>query len=245
MKIVSTIEARMTSSRLPGKVLMPALGKPMLEHLVTRLRKVPSIHEVVLATTVNKSDDVLEDFAKRAGITCFRGSENDVMGRVIGAADLGEADVVVEITGDCPIIDSGIVEQTIQKFLKSGCDYCGNSRVRSYPDGMDVQIFPLKILKKSYSMTTEALDREHVTRHIILHPELFSQIDVIAPQELYWPELGLTLDEPSDYLLLKNLIEYFGESRVDFSCAEVIHVLKNVHPEWLKINESVKRTVFQ
>ena len=105
MKIVATIEARMTSSRLPGKVLLPVQGKPMLYHLVNRLKAVPSINEIVLATTINSTDDVLIDFAKQESILSYRGSEEDVMSRVIGAAETADADVIVEITGDCPIID--------------------------------------------------------------------------------------------------------------------------------------------
>ena len=163
MKIIATIEARMTSSRLPGKVLLPAAGKPMLEHLVNRLRAVPSLHGIVLATTVNSTDDELEIFAKRIGIDYYRGSEEDVMARVIGAAESISADVIVEITGDCPIIDPQIVEQTIRVFMANQADYVSNAQVRSYPDGMDVQVFRLTTLQRSAAMTNNALDHEHVT----------------------------------------------------------------------------------
>ena len=113
-KISAIIEARMTSSRLPGKVLLPADGKPMLEHLVDRLKQVQSIRDIVLATTINGADSCLEEFARKNGIECFRGSEQDVMDRVIGAADSVDADIIVDITGDCPIIDPLIIEQTIR-----------------------------------------------------------------------------------------------------------------------------------
>src|SRR5687768_5844723 len=118
MRVVATIEARMTSSRLPGKVLLPALGQPMLHHLVTRLRAVESLDDIVLATTTKATDAPLVEFAAGAGVKVHRGSEEDVMARVIGAAEHGNADVIVEITGDCPIIDPDIVEQTIRTFLK-------------------------------------------------------------------------------------------------------------------------------
>lgn len=239
-KIVATIEARMTSSRLPGKVLLPAGNKPMLAHLVDRLRHVESIHSIVLATTVNNTDDCLETFAKEEDIACFRGSEEDVMGRVIGAADSVNAEIVVEITGDCPIIDPLIVEQTIQMFLHNSCDFASNSLVRSYPDGMDTQVFPSEILKRSAALTRDPLDHEHVTLHICKHPELFRHICLVASPDLCWPELGLTLDEPKDYELLKNLIEYFGPTRPCFSCREVIALLKT-KPEWVAINQVVQR----
>jgi spore coat polysaccharide biosynthesis protein SpsF len=241
MKIVSTIEARMTSSRLPGKVMLPANGKPMLEHLINRLKQVPSIHEIVLATTINNTDQVLADFAATKKISVFRGSEEDVMSRVIGAVESVNAEVVVEITGDCPVIDPLIIEQTIQMFLHNPCDYCSNVQVRSYPVGMDTQVYRLETLKKSFSMTVHHLDREHVTRHIRLNPDLFSQIHLVAAPDQHWPDLGLTLDEQKDYELLKNIIEYFGDENLYFSCREVIHLLQNVHPEWIGINKHVMR----
>ncbi len=240
MRIVATIEARMTSSRLPGKVLLPALGYPMLHHLVARLRAVPSIDDIVLATTTNITDDSLIAFAEKENTKVFRGSENDVMSRVICAAEFGHADVIVEITGDCPIIDPDIVEQTIRMFKTHDVVYVSNGLIRSYPDGMDTQVFRLETLKRSAAMTNDPLDREHVSLHMCKHPELFPRLNLIAPPSLHWPELGLTLDEPADYELIKQLIEYFGESPPLFSCFDVIRVLHE-KPEWIEINRDVKR----
>lgn len=240
MKIVATIEARMTSSRLPGKVLLPANGKQMLEHLINRLKQVKSIQEIVLATTVNQTDDPLVEFSRRNGISYFRGSEEDVMLRVIGAAESASMEIVVEITGDCPIIDPLIVEQTIQMFLHNSCDYASNAHIRSYPEGMDTQVFRLEILKRSAEMTNDPLDHEHVTLHIRNHPELFSHVYLIASPDLYWPELGLTLDEQKDYELLKKIIEYYGDANPYFSCREVISLLKS-KPDWVLINRDVQR----
>lgn len=240
MKIIATIEARMTSSRLPGKVLLKAGGVPMLEHLVRRLRTVSSLAGIVLATTVNKTDDVLEQFSKRVGIDFYRGSEDDVMTRVIGAAKSAHADVVVEITGDCPIIDPQIVEQTIRMFNAHQADYVSNAHIHSYPDGMDTQVFCLETLIRSASMTNNSLDHEHVTLHIRNNPDIFSHIHLIAPPELYWPELGLTLDEPADYELLKKILEYFEPINPLFSCLDVIRLLRQM-PDWLAINNEVVR----
>ena len=240
MKLVATIEARMTSSRLPGKVLLPVLGKPVLHHLVTRLRAVPSLDEIVLATTVNATDDVLETFAKEEAIGCFRGSEDDVMSRVIGAAESANADVVVEITGDCPIIDPELVEQTIRMFKAHDADYVSNSLIRSYPDGMDTQVFRLETLKRSAGMTNDPLDREHVSRHICKHPELFRHVHLIAPPSLHWPELGLTLDEDADYRLLKKIIETLVSKDPLFTCLDVVCLLKQ-NTDWLDINRTVVR----
>jgi len=240
MKTVATIEARMTSSRLPGKVLLPAAGKPMLYHLLRRLRAVNSINEIVLATTTNSTDDLLIDFAKKNGVKWFRGSEEDVMTRVIDAAESVDAHLIVEITGDCPIIDPEIVEQTIRMFHAHHVDYVSNAHIRSFPDGMDTQVFLLETLKRSALMTNDKLDHEHVTLHIRNHTELFKQIHLVAPPGLHWPDLGLTLDEPADYELLTKIIEYFEPIDPLFSCSDVIGFLHK-NPELLAINKSVVR----
>jgi len=240
MRIFATIEARMTSSRLPGKVLLDARRAPLLHHLVDRLRDVPSLDGIVLATTTNRTDDVLAQFAAHERIACFRGSEDDVMARVLGAAGSVEADVVVEITGDCPVIDPQIVEQTIRMFLAHDVAYASNVIVRSYPDGMDTQVFWLDTLKRSAALTSERLDREHVTLHIRNHPELFPRVHLVAPPEMHWPDLGLTLDEPADYDLIRRLVEHFGDANPRFSCLDAIRVLR-AHPEWTALNRTVAR----
>ena len=240
MRIVATIEARMTSTRLPGKVMLQVLGKPMLHYLVERLKKVPSIDEIILATTVNSDDDILVEFAKEENIKYFRGSEEDVMLRVVEAADSVGADIVVEITGDCPIIDPQIVEQTILMYMANNADYVSNGHVRSFPDGMDTQVFALDILKKSLSMTNELLDHEHVTLHIRDNPQLFTKINFVAPPELDWPELGLTLDEQHDYNLLKIIIEHFSQESILFSCLDVVQFLRS-RPDLVAINNNVLR----
>jgi spore coat polysaccharide biosynthesis protein SpsF len=239
-KIVATIEARMGSSRLPGKVLLPAAGKPMLQHLVTRLRAVPSVSEVILATTVNPLDDGLESFARRFGLACFRGSEDDVLSRVLEAADSVRADVIVEITGDEPLVDPLIVEQGIRLFLWNDCDYCSNVNVQSYPVGMDVQVFRTETLRRSAAMTNDPADHEHVSLYMRQHPEIFRHIHLIAPPDLTWPELELALDEHEDYLLLKNVIEHFGDDHPLFSCREVLQLLRK-KPEWAGLNRDINR----
>ncbi|MDA9199958.1 glycosyltransferase family protein [Candidatus Pelagibacter sp.] len=240
-KIVATIEARMTSSRLPGKVLLDVVGMSMLEHLVRRLKVVKSIDQIVLATTTNVEDLPLVELAKNLNISYFCGSEEDVMQRVIDAAASVNADVVVEITGDCPIIDPEIVEQSIQMFNVHQVDYVSNTLVRSYPNGMDTQVFRLETLRRSAAMTNNKLDREHVTLHIRNNPNIFSHVHLVAPPEIYWPELGLTLDEFSDYELLKKIIENFDKNNNPlFSCRDVVILLRN-HPEYAHINKNVIR----
>ena len=239
-KVVATIEARMTSSRLPGKVLFSAAGEPMLMHLLRRLRSVPSIDEIVIATTTNQNDDPIVDFAKKAGVSCYRGSEDDVLGRVVATGELVQAEVLVEITGDCPIIDPDIVEQTIRMFFAHDVHYVSNGVVRSYPDGMDVQVMYFSALQQSATMTVDPLDREHVSRFIYQHPDMFSQIHLVAPPSLHWPELGLTLDEEKDYLLLKMIIEELAPIDPLFGCADILKLLHK-RPDWVEINNKVVR----
>lgn len=241
MKTIATIEARMTSSRLPGKVLLTAAGKPMLAHLVSRLKEVPLIDEIVLATTTNSTDDILIEFAQNSGIQSYRGSEEDVMARVLGAASAFNADVIVEITADCPVIDPAVVHQTIQIFRHNNCDYASNVIVRSYPIGMDTQVFTRAALEKSFGMTDDPLDREHVTRHIRQNPEIFKQIHLVAGFKDHWPELAITLDERADYDLIRNIIEYFAERKPGYSCEDMIVLLRDIHPEWIELNQKVRR----
>lgn len=243
-RIVAIIEARMTSTRLPGKHMLLANGKPMMEHLIGRLKKVPSLDKIVIATTVNETDEPLVALAHRLDIVCFRGSEEDVMCRVIGAAESVNADIIVGITGDCVIIDPLLVEQTIQTFLNNRCAYVNNAAVSGYPDGMNTQVYYLETLKESASMTDESLDHEHVTSHILRNPDLFPPVYLVAPLDLHWPELQLTLDEQADYELLKEIIEYFGDENPFFSCRDLINLLKE-RPEWVKINQDVYRKGFE
>ena len=147
--IAAIIEARMTSTRLPGKHMLLANEKPMIEHLVNRLKQVSSVDEIVMATTVNDSDEPLVELAKKKGIKFFRGSEPDVMERVIGASESVNADIIVGFTGDCPVIDPLLVEQTIQMFIHNKCDYVNNAAVPGYPGGMNTQVYRLTSLKKS------------------------------------------------------------------------------------------------
>ncbi|MDF3820171.1 glycosyltransferase family protein [Leptospira sp. 96542] len=240
-KTVATIEARMTSSRLPGKVLLPVLGKPILGYLFDRLKKVTLIDEIVLATTINKADDPIVDYAKSEGISVFRGSEDDVLLRVVDAAKYVGGDIIIEITGDCPIIDPELIDQCIQLYKFNNASYVGNAHVRSYPDGMDVQVFSLADLQKSGEMTNDKLDREHVSLFMRNHPEIFPHLHMVAPTSIFWPELGLTLDEKEDFELLKSIIEYFYSiQKPYFGIYDCVSFLKE-NPQLLEINQKVKR----
>jgi len=230
----------MSSSRLPGKVLMKAANIPFLEHLIIRLKSIGCINEIVLATTTKEIDLELVNLAKKLNINFFQGSEDDVMGRVLGAAKHMNADCLVEITGDCPLIDPSIVEHTIGTFLVNRADYVANNHIKSYPDGMDVQVMSRDILEDSYSRVSTSLEKEHVTLHIRRNPELYNHIYLIAPKELRYPELGLTLDEHEDFLLLKKITETLFPVNPTFNLKNIINLLDS-NPNWKKINSHISR----
>ena len=234
-----TIEARMNSSRLPGKVMKKVNGKSMLEYMVSRVKKVPNINKIVIATSINSEDDAIVQEANNLGVAIYRGSENDVMSRVLCAAEENKFDEFVALTGDCPLIDPKIISEVIYEFIHNNFDYISNAIVRSYPDGMDVQVLNFRSLKLSSEMTQEQLHREHVTLHIYKNPDIFRVKNITANLELFWPELGLTLDQIEDFELIKNIIENFAP-RIDFSCLEIIDYLKR-NLNLVKINSSVKR----
>ena len=234
------IEARMNSSRLPGKILYKADRKTFLWHLIKRLKCVNQISKIILATTTDKSDDILESIAKKNKIHCFRGSELNVKKRVLDAAKKFKVKYIVGITSDCPIIDINIISQVIQTFDIHKVDFVSNNDFRSYPDGMDVSVYSYQALKKSYSLTKSKIYREHVTLFIKHNKKIFKQINIVAPKNIFLPKLGLTLDEYKDYILLKKIIEYFTrKGNYFFSCEEVVRIVKK--KKWLKINSKVLR----
>ena len=239
-KIGCIIEARTNSRRLPNKVLLPVLGKPILFWLIKRIKKIKQIDKIILATTKNKNDDILVNFAIKNKINYFRGSENNVVKRVCDADEKFNIKTVVEITGDCPVIDINIVQQLLEIYKKNSVEYVNNCNYRSYPDGMDVQIFNHKSLKKTLKYAKDKKELEHVGLHLIRNPKKFKIINIIAPKKIFFPLLGLTLDEKEDYILLKKIIEYFGKKNPYFSCEEIIQLL-NKKKNWRKINSKIKR----
>jgi spore coat polysaccharide biosynthesis protein SpsF len=238
-KIVATIETRMTSSRLPGKVLLPLGGKPALERLVERIRRSVFVDEIVVATTVNPEDEPIIELCERIGCTYFRGSEDDVLSRVLDAAESVSADIIVEITGDCPLIDHQHIDEVIQLFFSGNYDYASNVISRSFPDGFDVQVFPLKVLQEVDKLTTDPVDRVHVSYYIYSHPEKFNLANWQAEGEMFWPELRVTLDERADYELLNRIYEELLPVREDFSAEDVITLLKK-NSELTMINSDVR-----
>lgn len=161
-KISAIIEARSNSKRLPNKVLLKVNQKTILEHLIIKLKKIKNLNDIIIATTTNKEDDSIVNIARKSKVKYFRGSENNVLKRVIDASNFFKVDIIVRITSDCPLVDINIVEQYINVFLNNNVDIVGNTKVRSYPDGMDIEIIKSKSLKKSYKFAKNNYLKEHI-----------------------------------------------------------------------------------
>ena len=204
-RIVASIEARMGSSRLPGKVLMDVAGRPALTRLLNRLRQCKFLDDVVLATSVASADDALEDWANSEGVPVFRGSEEDVLERVVGAQSFMESDVVVEVTGDCTLIDPDVIDMGIETFLANECDVVNNFHVPSYPEGIDVQVFRLADLAHVANTVDDPAVREHVSLFFYENPDLYQIITLMAPAKWRGEGLRFQLDYPEDSAFISEV----------------------------------------
>jgi spore coat polysaccharide biosynthesis protein SpsF len=239
MKTVCTIEARMTSSRLPGKVLLEAAGKPLLEHMIERLRRVHALDEIVIATTEEASSDPIAALGERLGVGVFRGSEEDVLARVLGAARAAEADLIVETTGDCPLIDPATVDEVIARFNDGGADYCSNLLERTFPIGMAVQAFPTAVLAEVAELTQDPADREHVSLYIYEHPERY-RLRNVAFDRPESAELRLTVDTLEDYALVKAVFEELYPRDRAFGLDAILALLE-ARPDLANLNREIQQ----
>ena len=230
-KIVASIEARMTSKRLPGKVLMESINEmPMLEFMIKRVLQSKKVNQVVVATTTNKSDDSIVELCKKLNIDFYRGSEEDVLKRVFETHKYFKSDIVVELTGDCPLIDPKIIDSCINFYLNNNFEYVSNAHVRSFPDGFDTQVFSFELLKKINSLAKSDYDRENVTSFVYkdIQKSNFKIKAIIADEKNYWPDLRVTLDDQGDYHLIKAIInEFYPKKKFNFECFEIINFLKS------------------
>ena len=177
MKMVAIIQARMGSTRLPGKVLKEVARKPMLEHVINSLKQAKTLNEIMVATSVNERDRPIIELSKRLGVGCFAGSEEDVLDRFLEAAEQVRADVIVRVTSDCPLIDPNTVDKIVRCHLQSNVDYTRTlidaSNSKSFPRGLDTEVFSVKVLRRVHKLANKPYEREHVTIFIYERPELF------------------------------------------------------------------------
>lgn len=235
MKIVGIIQARMGSTRLPGKVLADVNGKPMLRWLLDRLISVNLIDEIVVATTLSAEDDVLVDWLSKNNIEYFRGSDGDVLERFYECAKKHNSDIVVRITADDPLKDPGIIAQAIEMVVQhSEVDYCSNSITPSYPEGLDIEVFRFSALEKSFHEARLLSEREHVTPYIWKNPKLFNTVSLTYDRDLsHW---RWTVDKPDDLQFVRAIYnEFIDQPLVPFT--EIISFLER-NPKIVDINKS-------
>jgi spore coat polysaccharide biosynthesis protein SpsF len=238
-RVVAIIQARMGSSRLPGKVLEDLAGQPMLARVINRTSRADTIDEVIVATTTRPEDNVIELMCRARGNHYFRGSSDDVLDRYYQTAVAFGADAVVRITSDCPLIEPDIIDRIVKGFLNcSGADYVSNTLERTYPRGLDVEVFGFAVLKQAWEEDDNPVWREHVTPYIQRHPGKFRVFN--AASEVDYSHMRWTVDTNEDLEFVRRIYNYFQTD--SFHWEDVLGLLRS-KPDLLDINRSVQQKV--
>lgn len=233
-KVDVIVEARMRSTRLPGKVMLPAAGKPLLQLMLERLRRIPGVTDIIIATSMDPSNQVILDLAESMDIPVFRGDENDVLKRVLDTAQAFGTDVIVEITGDNPVIDPDVSHQVIQAFLSRGdtVDYVSNDVGHhrldwqlTFPVGFSTKVFSTAKLAEVAGQTHHPVDREHVVNFLVKQAPRERIHNVVAEGLYRRPEIRLTLDTPEDYRVIKTVFEALYPGNPGFTARDIIEFL--------------------
>jgi len=254
VKTVTIIQARYASSRLPGKVLLPIAGQPMLVWVVERVRRAKTVDEVLVATTTDSADEAVAALCAERGYACVRGSQFDVLDRYYQAARLAQADVIVRITADCPLIDPGEIDHTVGEFLRTGADFAANRLPppwkRTYPIGLDTEVCSFAALQRAWQEASEPYQREHVMPYLYVNSPVVDGRDFrgFAPDapfrilyvnsEQDYGEMRWTVDTASDLELLRQIYARLGE-RQDFTWLDVLALFER-EPALAHINASVE-----
>lgn len=236
MKTVAIIQARMASTRLPGKVLADVAGRPMLHFVVTRAQRAKNLDQVVVATSTEASDDLIAEFCATERIAVFRGNESDVLDRYRNAAERFAAGVVVRLTADCPLLDAEVIDKTVDFFRRGDFDYASNTIEPTYPDGLDTEVFTRAALETAWRDARLKSEREHVTPYIHKNPEMFRL--GIARHTTDLSGARWTVDEPQDLEFVRAVYAHFG--RTDFGMMEIIEML-TAQPQLSRINCDLER----
>lgn len=243
VKPTAIIQARMRSSRLPGKVLRPLLGRPMLAHIVERVRACQGIATVVVATSDRESDEPIRRMCAEHGILCFAGSEEDVLDRFYQAAVRFGGDPLIRITADCPLVDPELLSKLVVYYQTGSYDHVGVATgagalflgQRRYPDGLDAECFSLAALERAWREATSAPDREHVTPYMWRHQDLFRCGQLTSPHD--YSQLRWTVDNEADFDLIARLYEALYRPERPFVMEDVLRYLAS-HPELSATNEA-------
>lgn len=236
MKTLAIVQARMGSSRRPGKVMAPVCGRPLIDFLLARLALARRVSGILVATSTLEREEPLVAHLAAGGIEVFRGSEDDVLSRFADALRVYHPDVIVRITGDCPLVDPGIVDATIDAFHAGGVDYAANIDPPTYPDGLDVEVCAATALLRADAEARDPYDREHVTSYV-RNSGRFRTLNVPGRED--WSSERWTVDEPEDLEVVTRVFEAFAP-RIDFSWREVLD-LRQAHPEIFLLNRQFER----
>jgi spore coat polysaccharide biosynthesis protein SpsF len=238
-KIVAIIQARMTSSRLPGKVLKEIAGVPMIAHVINRVSKARLVDQVIIATTEDSTDDLIENFCTENGYACFRGHPFDVLDRYYQAALSYQAHIIVRITADCPLMDPDLIDSLIKTFLETNVDFAANRLPppwkRTFPIGLDIEVVGFKALEKAWKEASLHYEREHVLPYLYDQPNRFKIL--LMQHEPDYGNKRWTVDTPEDLELLNQIFNQFSP-RIDFSWMDVINVIEQ-NPDLEKINKVI------
>jgi spore coat polysaccharide biosynthesis protein SpsF len=237
-KVTAIIQARMASTRLPGKVMKEVIGRPLLSYLIERVRCCKGIKNIILATTVNPEDDIIAMLGGKEGVNIFRGSENNVLERFYEAATMFNARHIMRVTADCPLIDPDILYMLIEYYFVENMDYVSNCAYPTLPDGLDSEIFTFKALDYAHKHAVLPSELEHVTPYIRSHPEIFRIGNWTYHEDL--SQLRWTVDEPEDFEFVRQVIEILYPKNRDF---RMKHILELIHqrPDLAQINTHIKR----
>ena len=240
MSVCLIIQARMNSQRLPGKVLREILGKPLLGYELERLKKVRLADGLLVATSVNAADDAIAEYCKKRSVSCFRGSEEDVLARFYEAAKQASAETVVRVCGDSPLVDPELVDRTIERYLKDRgeLDYVSNVLKRTFPRGLDCEVFSFKALEEATREATLKSEREHVTPFIYNRPQRYRLAGVEGDRDL--SGYRWTVDTEEDFELIQKILSQVSPENPAFGMLDVLRLYEK-NPGWKQINEHVQQ----
>ncbi|NLL37094.1 MAG: NTP transferase domain-containing protein [Fretibacterium sp.] len=239
-KVIDIVQARMGSSRLPGKVMKPLCGKPMIEHLLNRLSRAERVDELWVATTTSPKDDELCAFLESRGFNLHRGPEDDVLTRYVETAEKSGAEVILRHTADCPLLDPELVDAITQAFLESDWDYMRPLHEDGMIRGLDTEIFTAAALNRADALAQDAPSREHVTLYMYRHPEAFSFGVFPMPERLKLPGTRLCVDEEDDFRLIEAIYNALYREGEIIPFSEVLELLKT-NPALRELNKSVQQ----
>lgn len=235
-RIVIIIQARIGSTRLPGKVLKKINGKTILYYVVERVKKSKMMNQIIIATTNKKKDNIIVKEAEKLNVNSFRGNEEDVLERYYQAAKKYNADIIVRITSDCPLIDAEIIDEIIIKHIENKADYTANVINRTFPRGLDTEVFNFNVLELTNKLAKEKYHREHVTTFIRENPRRFKLQNIQAYDKIRRPDIRITIDTKEDFKLISKIVNNFKD--IEFKIEDVIDFL-NENPQLLEINKNI------